>query len=621
MTRVSARARRSTVLACAGLLAAFAAAWPHASRAAQVWTTVATEKILPSAAARSSADAHLSAARNEFEAFQVVVTGAATNVRASATALVGPATLRAPRLFQEALINLANASAPDGWTGQTPDALVPAVDEIYGEARNAFPFDVGAGQSRAIWVEAFVPADAPAGDYSGTVTVTWDGGQAAVPVTLTVWPFTLPSTASLRSAFGFYYGAIPTAHGLSGDAFARLRAQYGQLALDHRFTLSHFDDGGDVLAHLGSQTFYAPILQGTAPTDLGGARLTAIESTGTMSSFTSVAQAGGWLDQAFQYTCDEPGGQYCAWSSIASKAAPARSAGIRTLVTTTLDQAQKNGATPYIDILCPVVNWLDDNPNGGNYDGNQRGTYDGWLAGDARRQLWFYQSCMSHGCGGSSSYFTGWPSYMIDATAVRNRAMQWLAFKYDVAGELYYETAMAYGHSPWSNQWDFSGNGDGTLWYPGTPAKIGGTTHIPVASLRVKMIREGMEDYVYLKLLSDAGDPALAHQIVDQLFPNAYSTNQTPDALMQARATIAARIVELTAPAGGGTGGGGGGTGGGGTGGGGTGGGGTGGTGGGGTGGAQPTPITLGGGCSAGGVAELAALLGLVGALRLRRRS
>jgi hypothetical protein len=42
------------------------------------------------------------------------------------------------------------------------------------------------------------------------------------------------------------------------------------------------------------------------------------------------------------------------------------------------------------------------------------------------------------------------------------------------------------------------GNGEGTLWYPGRPDKIGGRTHVPVASVRLKLIREGQEDYEYL---------------------------------------------------------------------------------------------------------------------------
>jgi hypothetical protein len=578
---------------------------PAGASATQVWTALSTEKIRPSVAARADEGAVISAARNEFEAFQVVVTGPATGVRASAGDLAGPGTISGVRLYREALLNLASASALDGWTGPTPDGLVPDVDEIVGERRNAFPFDVPAGESRAIWVEVHVPQDAAPGDYAGAVSVTWTGGGATVPVKLTVWPFTLPSTSSLKSVFGLSWTALPAAHHLSGDALSALRARYGQLALDHRISLSHIDDGVQDLGHFGS--FYGGEIAGTAPTTLPGAHLTSVQAIwDPLGAWASYAKANGFLDRLFQYTCDEPP-LTCAWSDIPARAAQAKAAdpAFRTLVTTTIQEATQNGVDGSIDVMVPVINYLEDRQ--GTFAGPQRAAYDAFLAKDPRHEVWTYQSCMSHGCGGtvnfgsptaSDQYYTGWPSYMIDASAVRNRALEWLSFRFDLSGELYWETTQAYSHDPWQNQWDFSGNGDGTLFVPGTPAEIGGTTDIPCATIRLKMIREGMEDYEYLKLLSDAGDPALAKQIAAELFPHAYETDQSPQALMAARARIAARIVELTGGAGSGSG-----------------------SGAGGTAGAQglvaPAAKSR-SGCASGG-AGIFALLGLAGAIRRRR--
>ncbi|HET7825131.1 MAG TPA: hypothetical protein VFK90_07345, partial [Anaeromyxobacter sp.] len=245
------------------------------------------EKIRPSAAARNAPSAHVSAARNEFESIQIAVTGQASNVSATATDLTGPGgAIPAPRLYREALIDCPNSSGLDGGTGSWPDGLVPDRDEFVGEKRNAFPFSVPAGETRAIWAEIFVPSGTAAGDYAGSVRVTWDGGEATVPVTLTVWPFTLPSTASLKSAFGFSWGAIPAGHGLgTGDDFSALRARYGALALDHRVTLSHVDDGNTSTDHLAA--FYGPALDGTAPTRLTGARMTAYQLMGDASAWSS----------------------------------------------------------------------------------------------------------------------------------------------------------------------------------------------------------------------------------------------------------------------------------------------------------------------------------------------
>src|SRR3990172_5378289 len=185
---------RRAALTLAALLGILTGALPPAARAETVWTAVASEKIRPETAARSDRSASLAAAKNEFEAFQVVVTGPAAGVSASASELAGPGTIGAPKLFREALITLQNASAADGATGRFPDALVPDVDEVVGEKRNAFPFDVPAGESRSIWVDYRVPPDAPAGTYQGTVTVHTAQGDTTGPAQFTVWDFAPPST-------------------------------------------------------------------------------------------------------------------------------------------------------------------------------------------------------------------------------------------------------------------------------------------------------------------------------------------------------------------------------------------------------------------------------------------
>jgi uncharacterized protein (TIGR03382 family) len=532
--------------------------------AAEVWVAGATEKIRPDAQPRATTEASLTAARNEFEAFQIVVRGRATKVSVEASPLAtAGGTIDDVKTYRVDLIDVRQPSAVDGGTGRWPDALVPDVDDVVGEKRNAFPFDVGDGESRAIWVEYRVPADAASGAYSGTVKVTTADGEAVIPVSLAVYDFTLPSTSSLRTHFGLAYGVVARGHGVSGDADSELRARYAQLGLDHRISVSGVaDDGrhGD-MAHF--DRFYGALVDGTAPTRLAGARLTTVRFVGNQSSaadhrkWAQHARAKGWMDRLFSYVCDEPP-LTCAWSDIPVRTRAAREADpeFRTLLTTQIWDADEHGVTDGVDIMVPVVNFMEDKP-GNSLAGRQRSLYDAFLAKGERKELWMYQSCMSHGCGGtvdmgspseSDRYFTGWPSYMIDSSAVRNRAMEWISFLEDATGELYWESAFAFtrGQAAWTNQWDFSGNGDGTLFYPGAPARIGGKTHIPVASIRLKMIREGMEDYEYLRALAAAGDPEMARRIARQLFPSAYSTEVDPAALMAARESIAVRILELT---------------------------------------------------------------------------
>ncbi|HEX8907811.1 MAG TPA: glycoside hydrolase domain-containing protein [Anaeromyxobacteraceae bacterium] len=554
-------------------LAALLSALPAAASAASVWTATATEKIRPQEAARSDRSASLSAAKNEFEAFQVVVTGPASGVSVSATALQGPGTVPAPKLFREAIIDLQHPSSADGATGAFPDALIPDVDDVVGEKRNAFPFDVPAGESRAVWVELHVPADAKAGAYTGGVTVHAADGDTQIPVALTVWDFALPSTSSLKTAFAMTYGGVAKAHGVSGEALTELRQKYAQLALDHRFSISSIWDDGQQGDWSHFDNAYGPFLDGTASTQLTGAKLTSLQSGADLNSaaahgdWASHFKAKGWFGRLFQYTCDEPP-ITCQWSDIATRAANAKQAdpNFRTLVTTDMADASKNGALAAIDLMVPLVNYMDDRPQsayGWTAGGPTRSQYDGFLQ-KSNKELWLYQSCMSHGCGGTVDignpsadqlYFTGWPTYAIDASNVRARAMEWLSFQYDATGELYYETTQAFYDKadPWTDQYEFNGNGDGTLFYPGTTAKIGGKTDIPVASLRMKMIREGMEDYEYLKLLAAAGGADDAKKIAQQLFVHPWQSEVKPADLMAARQTIANKILALggkTVPAG-----------------------------------------------------------------------
>jgi hypothetical protein len=566
MERVAARHR---CLVRASVALALAA--PLGAGAATVWVADSTEKMGPKVAlpAAPATSASLAAAKNEFEAFQIAVSGAAKGVSATATPLGGPgAPIPAPRLFREALIQVKTPSAVDGGKGVFPDALVPDVDDVVGEPRNAFPFDVPANETRVIWVEVHVPDDAAPGLYQGSVTVHADGADTIVPVALEVWDFALPSTSSLRSHFGLAYQDLLAGHALAWDPvnLPALRARYSQIGLDHRISLGGIDDGtaGDDLDHF--VRFYGPLCDGTAPTQLTGARLTSVvfrhsPADGDLtasarrwaSAFRSRRLPDGtsWFDALFDYTCDEPP-QLCSWKDIATRSAAVKKAdpSFRTLVTATLPETEANSVTGAVDILVPTVNDLYNKPGRRNA-GPQRATYDGFLAARPERQLWMYQSCMSHGCGGTGAYFTGWPSYVIDALSMRARAEEWLSFLYGVQGELYYDAANAFtSGDAWTTQWNarFRGNGDGTLFYPGTPARIGGKTHIPIASLRLKMIREGMEDYEYLKALSDAGDPQLARDLASALFPNGW-TEPTVDALLAARRTIAERIVALTHPA------------------------------------------------------------------------
>ncbi len=526
--------------------------------AAQVWVAPSSVKVRPATqpAASASTSATLAAAQNEFEAFQVVVSGQAAGVSMALESLTDGAghsiSGRELVLYREAIINVQFPSGGDGAAGTWPDALIPNVDPIVGEKRNAFPFDVPAGESRAVLVDIHAPAATPAGVYHGNVVVT--GSVAAnIPVTLTVWDFAVPSTSTLKSAYGMAWNGPCMGHGDgSCSNYASemaLRARYVQAALDNHISIyapfytSTVDASGNDTNWAAFDQYAGPFLDGTAPTRLQGAKLTAVQVNGPITqpivgAWAKHFKQHGW-PQLFSYVCDEPP-LTCQWSDIASRTAAshAADASVPTLVTTTTSEAAAQGATG-IDLFVPVVNFMDG--KSGQYAGNQRSKYPA--------TAWWYQSCMSFGCssvggGRNGTGETGWPSYAIDTDGTRNRAQEWMSFAYNLQGELYYETTQGYFNGdPWTNQWNFGGTGDGNLFYPGTPAKIGGTTEIPVESLRMKGIRDGMEDYELLALATKLGAGAQAMQIAQALFTHTYLSTITADALDAARAQLAGLIL------------------------------------------------------------------------------
>jgi hypothetical protein len=152
---------------------------------------------------------------------------------------------------------------------------------------------------------------------------------------------------------------------------------------------------------------------------------------------------------------------------------------------------------------------------------------------------------MSHGCdivGGA--YFSGWPSYAVDAPAVAHRIQPWLTFRYRIGGELYYQTVAAYaaGLDPWRDQRLHGGNGDGTLFYPGRSSQIGGRSDIPVDSVRLALIREGLEDYEYLALYQRVAGRAAAEALAATIAGKTYRWEHDGARLMAARHRMAEAI-------------------------------------------------------------------------------
>jgi hypothetical protein len=475
-------------------------------------------------------EARVSLARNDTASYQLRVPGPLRGADIEARPLAGPlgATIPASAItvYREDYYDVVRRSDAEGASGLWPDALIPQRDPLYGEPRNAFPVDVAAGGQLAIWVDVTAAAQLP-GVYRGEVRISDAAGTVAeVPVTATVEPFTIPSTATLKSAFFVNSDTICAAFGgCTGDQRAAYSALFAEAALNNRLTLADAY-GQDAPTESGFTKYFLPLLDGIAPhVHLPGARLTSVEVWGAtcgdcLGPWKRAADADGFAERFFLYACDEPV-EAAEWADCEANVARAERSWpeVRALVTASYEPAAQ-----WVDIYAPIVNELFPDSGLDLLYPRTASAYLPWVDGAARREFWSYTSCRSYSCTGvEGPEYGGWPAYAIDEPPFEAGAMSWLAFLYGFTGELYYSTTEALATAT-TNQYSSGGNGDGNLFYAGTPdggdgsIAVGGKTPIPIESIRLKRIRDGREDYEYLHLAEERGFGLAARSIAVRLF-------------------------------------------------------------------------------------------------------
>jgi hypothetical protein len=568
-----------------------------------IWVTDTMQKVRQDAGSPGSLHwGTFYGTQNEFVDFQVHVQASAAgipnlvitcgNFVNSKTGTTISATSNNIIVYREAYINVNTQVTSVAATyynalGYYPDPLIPTIDPYHGQTTNAWPFTVAPNQNQSAWIDVHIPSNAPSGYYLGSVTVkSGSTTLATLPVIIGVWQWPssghMPSTSTLayftgsgyadmcNQAYGSYSAcsAYPGAGGNSDAAISLIiTADFGLLMLDHRISSADPLYPPPTTTFSSFQSSFGPLFNGTASTLLSGAKLTTAQYAWGNGQFSYLQNwatefnTQGWLPHTyFNYTCDEPPAT-CAWSNINTRATSlhATTPPTPSLVTTDLANATTNGVLNSIDIMVPIINALD--PQGGSL---QRSAYNTWLSGSSgpTRVLWSYQSCSSSGtCGngvvGPSN--ATWPNYNIDGKPAANRAMEWLSYRNGVTGELYFASTYCWqytncsngstaGSDPWVDAYSFGGWGSGTFFYPGTTAKLGAgvTTPFYVGSVRLKHIRDGMQDYEYLNALNAAGQGSVVTTQINSWITSSSSFETTGAGFQKARTALGTALHQLT---------------------------------------------------------------------------
>ncbi|MGH8893170.1 MAG: glycoside hydrolase domain-containing protein [Actinomycetes bacterium] len=440
--------------------------------------------------------AELEAARGETESFQVVVRAvggslrgvrlAASDLRTSSGQVIGRRQLA---LYREHYVRVRRPSP--AWSGKPlgwrfyPDALVPFVDPVTGRppragARyRAAPFSVPPGRNQPLWVDVTVPRTAPAGTYRGTWTVRTRQGSRTGRLTVRVRDVTLPVRPSSGSRFAIWQAR-------------NRRPAVERLLLRHRLQPSPVRAARETsLQGSGLHTVDLGFWSGA---DVDTCRMTPAPDLDSLRSAVASRAPGNRL---IDYSADEV--TECAGlvRRLRTWARRLHAVGVDHLVTVVPRAELMDDGTgrPVVD-LWVLTPW-------------QLRALDPALRAQVESrggELWSYQALVQ----GRRT-----PSWQLDFPVTHYRVLPgFLNQSQGVTGTLYWAVDR-WQRDPWTDPTYVHTTsccypGDGTLVYPGRPAGVVGV----VPSVRLAMVRDGMDDFDLVALMRAQGRAEEALRIV-----------------------------------------------------------------------------------------------------------
>ncbi|MBC7351012.1 MAG: DUF4091 domain-containing protein [Thermogutta sp.] len=538
-----------------------------------VWVEAATRRLCredlpPQPAAH---EIKVAAARNEWVGFQVFVRSsqpvpqvelAVTDLKGPQNATIAPSHFRIYREHQILITEgtYRNEAFRPGWY---PDPLIPSRDPLKdvplrGKYR-AFPFDLPAEQTHGFYVDLFIPPGTPPGKYSGKVMLRGSGVNAFhIPLTLEVWDFTLPGTPALVTAFGspsqrmrsYYSKRARLGKESPPEDWEAVDRQCADLVSEHRINaypppewlVLRRDDRGyqlpaESVAHLREwiDRYHVNAIQ--IPSPVGRVKDPADSPDDLTAWLTAWDKAITEIARPhvifYIYLKDEPNDPE-AYEFVRHWGKPIRAAQTKVKVLVVEQTRTQNPA--WGDLYGAVDIWCSLFPLYDEPTAKQR-----QALGEI---MWAYTAL----CQGKKKS----PWWHIDYPLLHYRVPSWISWRFGITGLLYWG-GMSYWdqvEDPWTDANTYrpgpanrplTFNGEGTLVYPARPCGYEGI----VPSLRLKALRDSIEDYDYLELLRRGGKAEVAQRLVLSLTPSWFEWADKPEEYEEARRKLAESILTL----------------------------------------------------------------------------
>lgn len=474
----------------------------------------------------------ITTAKNEMEAAQLVVRPSKPlkGFLAKTEALKGPNNAIIPAENVEVLrVRYVNVTQPTDYTSVAapwPDPLPPFNGAI----------DLAENMNQPLWVRVKPPKETPAGVYKGMIALTAEHFEKKVPIEVTVFDFILPDTMTCTTAFGFGHGRAfqyqkvtdpqqqrevfdkyltalsahhicpynPAALDPFNVTWNKLTPTFDWTAWDAAMTKAfnqfHFNAFSVPFIGMGGGSFY----ERNEPNLLGYAENTP-EYKAAFTAYGNALNAHlvekGWADKSFVYWFDEPDPKDYEFVMNGFRKIKESAPNVGRMLTEQIEPALVGGP----NIWCPLTPAFD-------------------LALAKQRQaegdtFWWYV------CTGPKAPYV---TLFIDHPGTELRVWLWQTWQRRIQGLLVWETTFwnseaaypdpAHPQNPYEDPMGWTvgygtpagtklpwGNGDGRFIYPPEAAADGNPSQPvldpPVDSIRIEMLRDGIEDYEYFVLL------------------------------------------------------------------------------------------------------------------------
>jgi hypothetical protein len=380
---------------------------------------------------------------------------------------------------------------------------------------DAVSFDLPEATNAVVWVDVYVPRATSSGEYAGFLLVTSDQGDVEIRMSVSVWDFTLPLRPALNTAFLFWMVKTLEAQ----QELLLHRIQPLEVAPQYQRVL--IDGYGLKSTSLG---FWSGA-------DINTCTLSPAPSVNAIRIEMARHQPELLL---YNYTADEIDDCGRVHSSLREWGRNLHLAG---------------AANQNLVVMVPNPALFDD----GN--GSGRSAVDIWVvlphdydehisyikqAQAKDDAVWSYNDLIQ------DSYS---PKWIVDFAPIKFRIMPgFINQGLGLTGMLYWRIDR-WKTDPWhevNNTGDFgSGNypGDGILVYPGDAVGLPGSV---VASMRLKWLRDGVDDFDYIGLLKQRGEGKWALAVVGSIAPDWANWTHDIGALEAARTALADRLQDLS---------------------------------------------------------------------------